>query len=233
MLPQIESLLVIQDRDHQLQTLKNDLEKIPRDAAAIKERVMQATAELNTAKENVQQNELAIKKVDLDRKTRKDTIEKLTVQQFETSKNDEYAALGAEIVRYTDIVNELETQELEYMEKSDDLTVTLITAEEKLTAVKEGMPAEVKALTEKKNILTTRIAELTEERAILVKDVESGTLAIYDRVFAKKGNAAVSPLSDNLCGGCHMKVIADTISRTIEEKELSQCENCGCFLYSV
>ncbi len=233
MLPQIESLLVIQDRDHQLQTLKNDLEKIPRDAAAIKERVMQATAELNTAKENVQQNELAIKKVDLDRKTRKDTIEKLTVQQFETSKNDEYAALGAEIVRYTDIVNELETQELEYMEKSDDLTVTLTTAEEKLTAVKEGMPAEVKALTEKKNNLTTRIAELTEERAILVKDVESGTLAIYDRVFAKKGNAAVSPLSDNLCGGCHMKVIADTISRTIEEKELSQCENCGCFLYSV
>lgn len=233
MLPQIESLLVIQDRDHQLQTLKNDLEKIPRDAAAIKERVMQATAELNTAKENVQQNELAIKKVDLDRKTRKDTIEKLTVQQFETSKNDEYAALGAEIVRYTDIVNELETQELEYMEKSDDLTVTLTTAEEKLTAIKEGMPAEVKALTEKKNNLTTRIAELTEERAILVKDVESGTLAIYDRVFAKKGNAAVSPLSDNLCGGCHMKVIADTISRTIEEKELSQCENCGCFLYSV
>jgi len=132
MLPQIESLLVIQDRDHQLQTLKNDLEKIPRDAAAIKERVMQATAELNTAKENVQQNELAIKKIDLDRKTRKDTIEKLTVQQFETSKNDEYAALGAEIVRYTDIVNELETQELEYMEKSDDLTVTLTTAEEKL-----------------------------------------------------------------------------------------------------
>ena len=233
MLPQIESLLVIQDRDHQLQTLKNDLEKIPRDAAAIKERVMQATAELNTAKENVQQNELAIKKVDLDRKTRKDTIEKLTVQQFETSKNDEYAALGAEIVRYTDIVNELETQELEYMEKSDDLTVTLTTAEEKLTAIKEGMPAEVKALTEKKNNLTTRIDELTEERAILVKDVESGTLAIYDRVFAKKGNAAVSPLSDNLCGGCHMKVIADTISRTIEEKELSQCENCGCFLYSV
>ena len=233
MLPQIESLLVIQDRDHQLQTLKNDLEKIPRDAAAIKERVMQATAELNTAKENVQQNELAIKKVDLDRKTRKDTIEKLTVQQFETSKNDEYAALGAEIVRYTDIVNELETQELEYMEKSDDLTVTLTTAEEKLTAIKEGMPAEVKALTEKKNNLTTRIAELTEERAILVKDVESGTLAIYDRVFAKKGNAAVSPLSDNLCGGCHMKVIADTISRTIDEKELSQCENCGCFLYSV
>lgn len=233
MLPQIESLLVVQDRDYQIKTLKKDLERIPLDAAAIKDRVMKATAELNTAKENVQQNELAVKKIDLDRKTRTDTIDKLTVRQFETTKNDEYAALGAEIVRYTDMVNELETQELECMEKSDGLAEILAKAEEKLTAVKEGMPAEVKALTEKKNNLTARIAELTEERAILVKDVESGTLAIYDRVFAKKGNAAVSPLSDNLCGGCHMKVIADTISRTIDEKELSQCENCGCFLYSV
>jgi len=233
MLPQIESLLVVQDRDHQLQVLKQDLERIPQDAAAIKDRVMQATAEANTAKENVQQNELAIKKIDLDRKTRTETIDKLTVQQFETSKNDEYAALGAEIIRYTDMVNELETQELECMEKSDDLAAKLTTAEEKLTSIKEGMPAEVKALTEKKNNLTIRITELTDERAILVKDVDAGTLAIYDRVFAKKGNAAVSPLRDNLCGGCHMKVISDTVSRTIEEKELSQCENCGCFLYSV
>ena len=233
MLPQIEALLVVQDRDHQIQTLKKDLENIPRDAAAIKDRVMQATAELNTAKENVQQNELVIKKIDLDRKTRTNTIDKLTVQQFETSKNDEYAALGAEVTRYQDMVSELETQELESMEKLDDLASTLAAAKEKLTSIKEAMPEAVKSLTAKKQNLTTRISELTEERAILIKDIESSTLAIYDRVFSKKGNSAVSPLQDNLCGCCHMKVISDTISRTIAEKELSQCENCGCFLYSV
>lgn len=233
MLPQIESLLVIQDRDHQLQTLQTEIDKIPRDAAAIKERLIAAQSELNTAKENVQQNELAIKKIDLDRKTRKDTIEKLTVQQFETKKNDEFAALGAEIIRYQDMVNELETQELEFMEKSDTFSVALKQAEEKLTAIKEGMADEVKALTEKKNNHSLRINELKEERTILIKDIEASTLAMYDRVFAKKGNAAVCPLQENLCGGCHMKVITDTVSKTIQEKELSQCENCGCFLYSV
>ncbi len=233
MLPQIESLLVIQDRDHQLQTLQTEIDKIPRDAAAIKERLLEAQAELNIARENAQQNELAIKKIELDRKTRKDTIEKLTVQQFETTKNDEFAALGAEIIRYQDMVNELETQELEFMEKSDTLTSTLNQADEKLTSIKAGMADEVKALTEKKNNHSIRISELKEERAILTKDTQASTLAMYDRVFAKKGNAAVCPLQENLCGGCHMKVITDTVSKTIQEKELSQCENCGCFLYSV
>jgi len=233
MLPQIESLLVIQDRDHQIQTLQKELDKIPRDAAAIKSKLSDAMARLESAKEKVQNNELAIKKIDLDRKTRTDTIEKLNIQQFETKKNDEFAALGAEITRYQDMVNELETQELEYMEKSDTLSSALTSAEEHLNSVKEDMPSEVKTLTEKKNNHTARISELQDERSILIKDIEDSTLAMYDRVFSKKGNAAVSPLQENLCGGCHMKVITDTVSRTIEEKELSQCENCGCFLYSV
>ncbi|MGJ8657510.1 MAG: zinc ribbon domain-containing protein [Akkermansiaceae bacterium] len=233
MLPQIESLLVIQDRDHKIQTLQRELDKIPRDAASIKSRLSEAQTSLVLARENSQKNDLAIKKIDLDRKTRKNTIEKLTVQQFETTKNDEFAALGAEIIRYQDMVNDLETQELECMEKSDELSAILNQATEKLTSIKSGMADEVKALTEKKNNNSARITELNEERAILIKDIEASTLAMYDRVFAKKGNAAVCPLHENQCGGCHMKVISDTVSKTIQEKQLSQCENCGCFLYSV
>ncbi|MEZ7957911.1 MAG: C4-type zinc ribbon domain-containing protein [Rubritalea sp.] len=233
MLPQIESLLVIQDRDHQIQTLQRELEKIPRDAAAIKGRLVEAQSALDIAREGIQKNELAVKKIDLDRKTRKNTIERLTVQQFETKKNDEFAALGAEIIRYQNMVDELETQELEYMENSDDLISTFTKANEKLTSIKTGMMDEVKALTEKKSNHSIRIAELNEERATIAKDVEDTTLTMYERVFAKKGNSAVCPLHENQCGGCHMKVISDTVSKTIQEKELSQCENCGCFLYSV
>ena len=136
MLPQIESLLVIQDRDHQIQTLQSELEKIPRDAAAIKSRLVEAQSALDIARDSIQQNELAVKKIDLDRKTRKNTIERLTVQQFETKKNDEFAALGAEIIRYQDMVDDLETQELEYMEKTDDLTSAFSKANEKLTSIK-------------------------------------------------------------------------------------------------
>jgi predicted nucleic acid-binding Zn-ribbon protein len=233
MLPQIESLLVIQDRDHQIQTLQSELEKIPRDAAAIKGRLVEAQSALDIAREGIQKNELAVKKIDLDRKTRKNTIERLTVQQFETKKNDEFAALGAEIIRYQNMVDELETQELEYMENSDDLISTFTKANEKLTSIKTGMMDEVKALTEKKSNHSIRIAELNEERATIAKDIEDTTLTMYERVFAKKGNSAVCPLHENQCGGCHMKVISDTVSKTIQEKELSQCENCGCFLYSV
>jgi len=233
MLPEIESLLVIQDRDHKIKTLQAEINKIPRDAAAIKQRLDNATELLETAKQAIVENELAIKKIDLDRKVRKDTIEKLNVQRFETKKNDEYAALGAEVTRYQDMVDVLETEEPEYMEKSDALEADLAAAQKQLVNVKASMAAEVKALTEKKVQNTTRIEEVKADRANLVKEIDPGLLATYERVFAKKGNQTVAPLNINKCGGCHMKVIADTVSRTIAEKVVSQCENCGCFLYSV
>jgi len=233
MLPIIESLLVLQDRDHQITTLQAELDHIPRDAAAIKQRLDDAQKLTDEAREAVQQNELAMKKIDLDRKTRKDTIEKLTVQQFETKKNDEFAALGAEIIRYKDMVDNLETEELEYMEKSDALTSELAKAQETLDSIKAGMADEVKTLSARKTNNASRIAELKEERANLAKEVDPSTRQTYERIFTKKGNATVSPLQHDKCGGCHMKVISGTISKTIDEKELSFCENCGCFLYSV
>jgi len=233
MLPVIESLLVIQDRDHLIKSLKAELDKIPQDAANIKRKLDTAASELTAAKEAVVQNELAMKQINLDRQVRKDTMEKINVQRFETKKNDEYAALGAELTRYQDMIDELETQELEYMEKIDTLQETLNAAKEKLELTKASMAADVKALTEKKAQNTNRIQEVTADRTKLAANIDADILAAYDRIFAKKGNAAVSPMSDNQCGGCHMKVISDVASRTIDEKEISHCNNCGCFLYSV
>ncbi len=233
MLPEIETLLVVQDRDHTIQTLRSEIEKIPRDAAAIKKRLDLATQELETAKQAVVENELAIKKVDLDRKVRKDTIEKLNIQRFETKKNDEYAALGAEVTRYQDMVDILETEELEYMEKSDTLGASLSAAQEKLANVKSSMATEVKALTEKKTHNAARIEEVKADRTNLANELDPGLISMYERVFIKKGNQSVAPLNENKCGGCHMKVIADVVSNTIAEKAVCQCNNCGCFLYSV
>ncbi len=233
MLKQITKLLVIQDRDSKIKSLQHDLDKIPRDAAAIKQRLVTAMENLAKAKLTMQENEVAIKKIDLDRKVRKTTIERLTTQQFETKKNDEYATLGSEVIRYQDMVDELETQELECMEKSDDLKATQADAESKLSKTKENMAEEVKALTSRKATNSVRIEELKVERAELIKSIDAGLASMYERVFTKKGENAIAPLEGNKCGSCHMKVIADTVSRTINEKEVSQCDNCAAFLYSV
>ena len=47
--------------------------------------------------------DLKVKKIDMDSETRRTTIKRLKVQQFETRKNDEYQAFNHEITRYDPI----------------------------------------------------------------------------------------------------------------------------------
>lgn len=232
MLPEIEALLVVQDRDHKIQQLTNELEKIPRDAENAKLRYKNDGDALASAKLALQENTVAIKGIELDIKTRKNTIAKLKTQQFETKKNEEFTALGAEVIRYTDTVDELETTELELMEKADSLTETLNKAEARLAITKKDVEEELVQLKERSVQSKARLTEQKAERTELVKNVDGSLLAMYDRLFKTKGNSAVSPLTGNQCGGCHMKVVPGTVSKAIAEEEVTQCENCSCFLYS-
>ena len=79
--------------------------------------------------------------------------------------------------------------------------------------------------------LGERLAALEVERGGLSGKVSAGTLGLYDRLFVKKGDAAVVALAHEVCAGCHMKAPAQTIAHVRAGQTLSQCPNCGRILY--
>ena len=102
MLPELEQLLILQEKDQHIRRLKLDLKRLPADQERAKSNLAADTEAVRAAKERVQLNEVAMKSLELQIQTRKDTIARLKVQQYETRKNEEFAALGHEVVRYTD-----------------------------------------------------------------------------------------------------------------------------------
>ena len=85
----VQQLLSLQKIDQTIQSLNKELVKIPQQQEAAKERLANDTAAVAAAKKAYQENEVAIKNVELDIGTRKDTVTKLQNQQFETKKNEE------------------------------------------------------------------------------------------------------------------------------------------------
>jgi len=231
MLPEVESLLIVQDRDQKIQKLQQELAKIPRDKALAEEKLSSDKKAVVDAKTAYQENEVAIKNVELDIATRRTTIEKLKVQQFETKKNDEYTSLGNDVVRYTEMVDDLETTELELMEKSDELKAIHTTALAALGETQKEVDKDISALEEKATQSKARLDEQLAERAELVQKVDGSLVALYDRLLKSKGNDPVAPLKGSQCGGCHMKVTASTVVNVQAEKSPAQCENCGRILY--
>jgi len=231
MLPQVESLLIVQNRDQKIDAVKKDLDRIPLEKTAAEQKLSSDTQSVADAKTALQHNEVAIKNVEADIATRRTTITKLRTQQFETKKNEEYAKFAQEIIRYGEMVDELETQELELMEVSDDLKSKLASANEALATTQKEVDQDIASLEIKGKENQKRLQELEADRDSLTADIDDNLMALYNRLRVSKGNDPVVPLKGSQCSGCHMKVTASTSVKVNSEKEITQCENCGRILY--
>ena len=232
MSPNIQALLVLQDRDRRLRTLAEELDKIPKEESRAKERLAGDEAAVRKAKDELMSNEVEIKKVELDVGTRKTTIQRLKVQQFETRKNDEYQALGHEIVRYEEDVDSLETKELEFMERADALRGALASAEQALARTKKLVDEDLAALAARRGRTAAEMEEVKAERARLAATAPETLLPLYERLLKTKNALAVVPVSGGKCSGCHIKLVASTLVKVNSGTEGVQCESCGRLLYS-
>lgn len=231
MLPEVEKLLRVQHHDQKIKAIDKELAGIPVEAEDIRDRLVAEQRAVEAAKGELQQTEVAIKNLELDVSTRRTTIGKLKVQQFETRKNEEYQRMGVEIERYSAEIASLEDREMELMEKADAQKKALERARAKLAEseveVKEELE-DLDALAAK--LKSDRGAELVE-RDRLGSAVDPAVLDNYHRLFKSKNGLAVAGLVDEVCQGCHMKVVKSTMIDVKAENRLAHCENCGRILY--
>src|SRR3989440_3350360 len=119
MLDAIEKLLVLQDRDRKLSNLKEELAHIPLERQQLQAKSAHGQSNLETAKTRVKQLESDRKKLELEVDSKKQLIEKYSLQQFQTKKNEEYRALAHEIETCKQAITKLDDQQIELMEQGE------------------------------------------------------------------------------------------------------------------
>lgn len=206
------------------------MKKIPAEAEKAKARYYEKEKEAEEAKEAVLRNEVAMRNLELQIGTRRETIARLKTQQFETRKNDEYAALGHEVERYTREVAKLEDEQLALMEKAEELKAALEAANRAREETKAEVNAELTKLKERHGHVTAQIKDFEAQRAEQAAKIEPALLDRYERLAAAKGDVVVE-LHGQVCAGCNMKVTAATVSVARAEKEFAFCPNCGRVVY--
>lgn len=234
MLPDIERLLILQSRDQSIADLEADLKRIPSEKDLARTRLASRQTAVDLAKAAMQENEMAIKTVELDIETRKTTIGRLKTQQFETRKNEEFRALNTEVEKYQAQIDDLETSELELMERGDELRQALKAAREQLAKAEESVDEDLAALEQREAQERQRLAEVQAQRIECEAAISDEDLVeLYDRLRKARGTKVVVNLSPSgQCDGCHVKVTPSTLISVQADKEVVQCENCGRILFA-
>jgi len=231
MLDVIEKLLVLQDRDRKLLKTKDELARIDPERKELQGRASGSQARLETAKLRVKQIESDRKKLELDVEAKKQQIEKYSLQQFQTKKNEEYRALQNEIETCKKEIIHIEDKEIELMEQGEAAQKEVLAAQQVAAEAKKLADGKLADLDTREKNLRAELAQLESNRAELAEAVDESTRGRYERLLKNKGSNVVVGIQHHSCGGCHMKLSRGTVVACQAEQELVTCTNCGRILY--
>jgi predicted nucleic acid-binding Zn-ribbon protein len=227
----IEKLLILQDRDRRLMRVKDQLARVEPERQALQGRAGSAQAGLDDVKMKTKLVETERKKLELDVEAKKTQIEKYSLQQFQTKKNEEYRALAHEIETCRAAIGQLEDQQLELMEKAEGLQKDLAAASRESEDARKMTDGQLKELAAREQDLKTELAELESSREQLTGAVDESTYKRYERLLRNKGDSVVVGIQHGVCGGCHMKFPVQLVVACQAARELVTCPNCGRILY--
>jgi predicted nucleic acid-binding Zn-ribbon protein len=231
MLPSIERLLILQDRDQKIRTLRLELKNLPAERAGLDAGLIASTGRLDAVKQQARETELEKKKLEMDAQAKRDSIGKFRGQQFQTRKNEEFQALTNEIKRFEGDIVKIEDREIELMEEAEKLKGIVAVAEKEHAAAKAHTERQLGEIATKITAIEGKLGELEAEREKLTEGIDEDLLYQYNKLFVNKAGLAVVALEHETCMGCHMKLTTQTAVRVKGSKDIVNCEQCGRILY--
>ena len=226
-----EKLIQLQSLDSDIREAQALLEGIPSQIEAIDQKITAGSQSVAVAKDNLVANQKKRRELESEVKDIKARIAKHKSQQSLVKNNKEYGALVKEIEDDQRRIDSQEESILQEMLQADDIEAEIKAALGLQAKDKTVLEKEKEVLAQKKAEAEGRVQTLEKEKEALLPQIPPEQWALYQRIFRKKGGIALSPIMDDFCALCHMRVRPQMLNELLEKDKLLICENCGRILY--
>jgi predicted nucleic acid-binding Zn-ribbon protein len=226
-----EKLIRLQALDLDIREAQTLLDSIPSQIDAIDQKIASGSQAVAQAKDKLAANQKKRRELEGEVKDIKSRITKHKSQQSQVKSNKEYGALLKEIEDDQGRIDELEETIIQEMLQADDIEAEIRAANDQQGREKKVLEAEKGVLLQKKAEAEARVQALNKDKEALLPEIAPDELALYQRIFRKKGGIALSSIRDDFCSLCHMRVRPQMLNELLEKNKLITCENCGRILY--
>jgi predicted nucleic acid-binding Zn-ribbon protein len=230
--PQIEKLLIVQERDVALQKIEQELDRIPHERSALEGHISAEEANIEAASHALKGKEVERSELDTEIKTKEAAIGRFRTQQLEVKKNDEYRALTHQIEQSAQEISELEERVIELLleidEASDIFKAEKATIDARIVEEKK----QIALLGEREKNLEASV----DEAKVAVKTARSLAdehyVSHYERVKKLcKRPPYIVRIEAHKCGGCHLRVSNEVNSKAPVWGEAHFCDQCARMVY--
>ena len=227
----IEQLLLLQTCDQEIRRFRKEQDDIPLRWQQIESRLSAHQEGLAQAERKVLETQTFIKRLEGEIEEGRKHILKLRDQQLQIKSNDGYKALEKEIAVTQSRIRKQEDDVLDAMEGVEAAEAERATRRDALTKEQARVAEELKALEERAGGLGGELECKEAERTALAAEIDAVWLSRYERIMAKRRDAAIALVEGETCGGCHLKLTRAQIVDARKADTLTLCNQCGRMLY--
>jgi predicted nucleic acid-binding Zn-ribbon protein len=226
-----EKLIRLQEIDSEIHKAGLFLESSPPLIEDIDRKIAESSESAAAAKDKMTRSQKKRRELEAELKDLKAQIGKYKRQTNDVKTNKEYSAIMKEIEESERKVDSLEEEFISEMLLEDDIQKEIRAANQKLAQNQDKLTREKEQVFLKKRQAETRAALLESQKESLLPQLPREQVALYLRLLQNKGGSALSPVTDDFCSMCHMRVRPQVLNELKEAKKVILCENCGRILY--
>ena len=231
MIESIEVLKRLQSLKSKINELKEYQELRKQDVQKKKTQIEDKKALAEEKHEEKLSRQKEIDRKELDLKTDEGEITKYNVQLNSIKTNKEYTALCTEIGSKKADMSILEDEILSTMSKLESVSEEYNKLQEDLRRVEENLKDLVESVDADVKETDIEIEKIQNDQKKYIDALDENSLKHYNRLSSIKGGKAVVAVLDNMCGGCSMKITAQTLNLLMGSNELVFCQSCSRILY--
>lgn len=231
--PQIEKLLIVQDRDVAVQKIEQELARIPQERGALEGHITAEEANIEAASHALKEKEVERSELDTEIKSKEEAIARFRTQQLEVKKNDEYRALTHQIEQTEQEISDLEERGIELLLEIDETSETFQEEKATIDARIVEEKNQISLLSEREVNLKASIDEAKAAVETARSVVDENYLSHYDRVKnLSKRPPYVVRIEAHKCGGCHLRVSNEVNGSALVAGDPHFCDQCARMVYA-
>ncbi len=227
----LKRLVRLQDLIQSAETAAERIAAVPAEVARLEKDLLAAQQELETARSNLNDLQKERRKLEGELMAVESKISKYQAQLLDVKTNKEYQAMLHEIDGCRAERAALDEKILVEMEESEKRNAGLRALEERLKEKRRGTEDGKKRLDETLQAHKKERERLLEEHRQLAATIPSHYLDPFLKVARQRKGLALVAVRDELCGGCHVRVMPKLIQQVRRAEGLISCDSCKRFLY--
>jgi predicted nucleic acid-binding Zn-ribbon protein len=230
MIAEVQMLIDIQELDREIQQVKNKLAAYPRMWDEVKGQLAKAKADLEAAQAERESHVKERKRVETKLRALTDDMRRTAAQQSTIKTQKEFEALNRQMEALRVRIGEKEEEGVKLLSRDDVVEAAVQKATAALAAIEATASTEKERIRVLFNEGKEYLKRLEADRARQYARVSPEMRRVYERVSLKHPGTGIVAVQAGSCGGCHFRLLPETLVNVHLAKEVTFCSNCGRLL---